>query len=93
MRDIERKVRIEREQGLDVEMLSASDLQRIAPYVSDRMVGGELCRSEGKANPLLATPALARAAKRAGARPAAAHRAGRPRARRRSLPGADTARA
>jgi sarcosine oxidase subunit beta len=68
MRDIERKVRIEREQGLDVEMLSASDLRRIAPYVSERMVGGELCRSEGKANPLLATPALARAARRAGAR-------------------------
>jgi sarcosine oxidase subunit beta len=68
MRDIERKVRIERTQGLDVEMLSASDLQRIAPYVSDRMVGGELCRSEGKANPLLATPALARAARHQGAR-------------------------
>jgi glycine/D-amino acid oxidase-like deaminating enzyme len=68
MRDIERKVAIEREQGLDVEMLSASDLRRIAPYVSDRMIGGELCRSEGKANPLLATPALARAAQRQGAR-------------------------
>jgi sarcosine oxidase, subunit beta len=68
MRDIERKVRIEREQGLDVDMLSAADLQRIAPYVSDRMVGGELCRSEGKANPLLATPALARAARQEGAR-------------------------
>jgi sarcosine oxidase subunit beta len=68
MRDIERKVRIERAQGLDVEMLSASDLQRIAPYVSERMVGGELCLSEGKANPLLATPALARAARQQGAR-------------------------
>jgi sarcosine oxidase subunit beta len=68
MRDIERKVRIERTQGLDVEMLSASDLRRIAPYVSERMLGGELCRSEGKANPLLATPALARAARQQGAR-------------------------
>lgn len=68
MRDIERKVRIERAQGLDVDMLSAGDLRRIAPYVSERMVGGELCRSEGKANPLLATPALARAARHEGAR-------------------------
>ena len=68
MRDIERKVRIEREQGLDSEMLSARDLQQVAPYVSERMVGGEICRGEGKANPLLATPALGRAAKRAGAR-------------------------
>lgn len=68
LRDIERKVRIEREQGLDVELLDASDLQRIAPYISDRMLGGELCLGEGKANPLLATPALARAAKAQGAR-------------------------
>ncbi len=68
LRDIERKVRIEREQGLDVELLDAGDLQRIAPYVSERMVGGELCRGEGKANPLLAAPAFARAAELAGAR-------------------------
>jgi sarcosine oxidase, subunit beta len=68
MRDVERKVRIEREQGRQVELLSASDLRRIAPYVSERMVGGELCHTEGKANPLLATPALARAAKAKGAR-------------------------
>jgi glycine/D-amino acid oxidase-like deaminating enzyme len=68
LRDVERKVRIEREQGLDVELLSASDLQQIAPYVSDTMVGGELCRGEGKANPLLAGPAFARAAQAAGAR-------------------------
>ncbi len=68
LRDVERKVRIEREQGLDVELLAASDLQRIAPYVSDAMVGGELCRGEGKANPLLAGPAFARAAQAAGAR-------------------------
>jgi sarcosine oxidase, subunit beta len=68
LRDVERKVRIEREQGLDVELLSASDLRRIAPYVSETMVGGELCRGEGKANPLLAGPAFARAAQAAGAR-------------------------
>ncbi|MEO9175900.1 MAG: FAD-binding oxidoreductase [Gaiellales bacterium] len=68
LRDVERKVRIEREQGLDVELLDASDLQRIAPYISERMVGGELCRCEGKANPLLAGPALARAARQHGAR-------------------------
>jgi glycine/D-amino acid oxidase-like deaminating enzyme len=68
LRDIERKVAIERAQGLDVELLDASDLRRIAPYVSDQMVGGELCRGEGKANPLLAGPALAAAASRHGAR-------------------------
>jgi sarcosine oxidase subunit beta len=67
LRAIEHKVRIEREQGLDVELLSRDDLRVVAPYLSDRMVGGELCRIEGKANPLLAAPAFARAAQRRGA--------------------------
>lgn len=65
MRDIERKVRVERSQGLPVELLARSDLP---PYVSERMAGGELCAIEGKANPLLAGPALARDAQRRGAR-------------------------
>jgi glycine/D-amino acid oxidase-like deaminating enzyme len=68
LRDIERKVALEREQGLEVELLSAADLQRVAPYVSSQMAGGELCAIEGKANPLLAGPALARDAERRGAR-------------------------
>lgn len=62
MRDIERKAAIERSFGVGVEVLSRADLQRVAPYVSERMVGGLLCEVEGKANPLLAAPAFARAA-------------------------------
>lgn len=68
LHDVERKVAIERAQGLGSEVLSRTDLQRVAPYVSDRMAGGELCPAEGKANPLIAGPALARAAERHGAR-------------------------
>lgn len=68
LRDVERKVSIERAQGLPVELLSRDDLRRVAPYVSERMAGGELCHLEGKANPLLAGPALARDAERRGAR-------------------------
>lgn len=68
LRDVERKVRLEREQGLEVELLSREDLARVAPYVSDEMAGGELCASEGKANPLIAGPAYARAAAARGAR-------------------------
>lgn len=68
LRDVERKVRIERAQGLEVELLGRDDLRRVAPYVSERMAGGELCRAEGKANPLIAGPALAREAERRGAR-------------------------
>jgi glycine/D-amino acid oxidase-like deaminating enzyme len=68
MRLIERKVAIEREQGLTPELLSAGDLRERAPYLAADLVGGELCPQEGKANPLLATAALARAAAAAGAR-------------------------
>ncbi len=67
MRDIERKARLERAHGLGVEMLSQDDLRRVAPYVSDRMVGGAFCATEGKANPLKVTPAFARAAVHHGA--------------------------
>jgi sarcosine oxidase subunit beta len=62
LRDVERKAAVDREFGVEVELLSHADLQRVAPYVSERMAGGLLCRFEGKANPLLAAPAFARAA-------------------------------
>lgn len=68
LRDIERKARIERAQGLEVEMLGAAELRRIAPYVSERMIGGAFCPTEGKANPLKVTPAFAAAARRHGVR-------------------------
>jgi sarcosine oxidase subunit beta len=68
MRSIERKVELEHQQGLRSELLSREDLLKLAPYVSEKMVGGEFCPHEGKANPLLATAAFARAALRAGAR-------------------------
>ncbi len=64
---IERKATIERAAGLEVELLSGADMRRVAPYLSERMAGGLLCPLEGKANPLLATPAFARAAQALGA--------------------------
>jgi glycine/D-amino acid oxidase-like deaminating enzyme len=67
LRVLERKVAIERRFGIPSEILSGADLHRTAPYVSDRMVGAELCPLEGKANPLLAVPAFARAAAAKGA--------------------------
>ena len=68
LRDVARKATIERAHGLTVEMLSHDDLRRLAPYVSERAVGGAFCPTEGKANPLKVTPAFARAAQRHGAR-------------------------
>ena len=68
MRDVRRKALIERAQGLEIEILSGADVRRIAPYASERMIGGAFCPNEGKANPLRATPAFATAARRHGAR-------------------------
>lgn len=67
MRDVERKAAVEREFGLDVRVLGRDELRAFAPYVSERMIGGAFCPTEGKANPLLATPAFARAARARGA--------------------------
>jgi glycine/D-amino acid oxidase-like deaminating enzyme len=68
LRAIERKAALERSLGSPVEVLSRVDLRSVAPYLSERLVGGMLCELEGKANSLLAAPALARAAVEGGAR-------------------------
>ena len=65
---LRRKAAIEAEQGLESHILSRDDLRARAPYVSGEMIGGAYYPVEGKANPLLAAPAFARAAERAGAR-------------------------
>lgn len=67
LRDLERKAAIERSFGVETELLDRDGLRRIASYVSDRMAGGLFCPLEGRANPLLAAPALARAASARGA--------------------------
>lgn len=68
MRDIARKAALEREQGIEIEILTAEDVRRMAPYVAQGIVGGAFCPTEGKANPLKATFAYAAAAERHGAR-------------------------
>lgn len=67
LRDIERKASIERAHGLSVEMLSRAALLELAPYLNESLYGGAYCATEGKANPLLATPAFAKAAEARGA--------------------------
>src|SRR5258705_482008 len=54
--------------GIEVMVVERDDLRQMAPYVSERMVGGAYCATEGKANPLKVTPAFARAALSHGAR-------------------------
>ncbi|MBT8455297.1 MAG: FAD-binding oxidoreductase [Rhodobacteraceae bacterium] len=66
MRAIESKSRIEAEFGVETRVLGQSDLQRLAPYLSKKMIGGGFCADEGKADTLRATPALLNAVRTAG---------------------------
>lgn len=65
---VARKAVLERRQGLDVRLLSRAEVLAMAPYLSPAAVGGAICAGEGKANPLVAAPAVARAAAEAGVR-------------------------
>ncbi|WP_298432099.1 FAD-binding oxidoreductase [uncultured Jannaschia sp.] len=66
MRAIAAKARIEASVGIVTEVLGRDELRAVAPYLSDAAIGGGFCAGEGKADPLRATPALARAAVAAG---------------------------
>lgn len=68
MQEIARKSAIDLEFGVTVELLGREELRSFAPYLADYLVGGAYCPNEAKANPLLATPALANAAHSHGAR-------------------------
>jgi glycine/D-amino acid oxidase-like deaminating enzyme len=63
-----RKQRIEKEAGLETELLTGRTLADFAPYLASDLTGAVYCAREGHANPLLAAPALAARAIEAGAR-------------------------
>jgi sarcosine oxidase, subunit beta len=62
------KSAIERAEGLDVRLLGRDELRGLAPYLAEDAIGGAFCPIEGKANPLMATFAFARAAEQHGVR-------------------------
>jgi glycine/D-amino acid oxidase-like deaminating enzyme len=68
LRFLEIKMARERHYGATVELVTGAALFTLAPYLSERVVGAEFCALEGRINPTLATPALWRAALRAGVR-------------------------
>jgi sarcosine oxidase, subunit beta len=68
MRQIRAKVAIQREAGLETELIDAADLAHRAPYLASGAHGAAFCAIEGKANPLHVAPAFARAAAALGAR-------------------------
>jgi len=70
-RDLEflrRKAAVERKQGIDVEIMSYSDLRKAEPSVAEGMAGAAYCAGEGKINPMLATPQILAEAIKSGAR-------------------------
>jgi glycine/D-amino acid oxidase-like deaminating enzyme len=68
MGDIRRKLAIERACGLDIHVVGRQELVSMAPYLTRNVAGAAFCPLEGKANPLIATPALAAKARALGAR-------------------------
>jgi sarcosine oxidase subunit beta len=56
-----------RDYGLDLEMMSTSALRTRFPYLGREIIAGSYDPTGGHANPRLTTPAVGRAAKRAGA--------------------------
>ena len=61
------KVSLEAAHGFPAELVTGGALRSLAPYLSPAVVAAGYCASEGKANPLLAAPAFARAARQHGA--------------------------
>lgn len=65
---LRQKVELERQCGLEVELLDGDQVRQIAPYLSQNIVGAAFCPKEGKADPRRCVLAYAQAAARLGAR-------------------------
>ncbi|WP_342069272.1 NAD(P)/FAD-dependent oxidoreductase [Yoonia algicola] len=52
------KAERETAQGLSVDILNRSELDKIAPWLGPQIIGAELCHDEGKLNPLIANRLL-----------------------------------
>lgn len=65
---LEAKAQRESAKGLDVEVLDRAGLEGIAPWLGPQIVGAELCRDEGKLNPLTANIRLQGLARQLGVR-------------------------
>lgn len=63
---LEKKVAREVRKGAASEMLDRGALEKIAPWLGQQIIGAELCRNEGKVNPLIANMRLRSVAKTLG---------------------------
>ena len=64
---LEAKARAEAQVGIQIEVIDAARVRDIVPAISPDVVAAAWCPGEGKLNPLVATPRLARAARATGA--------------------------
>jgi glycine/D-amino acid oxidase-like deaminating enzyme len=63
---LETKAKRESSKGLNVDILDRSALDKVAPWLGPQIVGAELCKDEGKLNPLIANAKLRAWAARLG---------------------------
>ncbi len=63
---LEMKAKREAAQGVSVDILDRRQLDAMAPWLGPHIVGAELCRDEGKLNPLIANKRLRARAEAAG---------------------------
>ncbi|MBV9786479.1 MAG: FAD-dependent oxidoreductase, partial [Acidisphaera sp.] len=68
LRWLRAKQRMEARWGVESHVIGANELRSLAPHLSPRMVGAVFCPAEGRIDPLRGTHALARLARRHGAR-------------------------
>jgi glycine/D-amino acid oxidase-like deaminating enzyme len=66
MRFLETKSKAEARVGIETEVIDFSRIKKIAPAISDKIIGAAWCPGEGKINPLAATSKLASAAQAEG---------------------------
>lgn len=67
--ELERDLAWEQSQGLaEVRMVTAEECHRIIPGITEKTLAGKFCPTDGIANPMLVTPAFARAAVQLGAK-------------------------
>jgi glycine/D-amino acid oxidase-like deaminating enzyme len=62
------KAAMEARWGIETHLIGGNELRRIAPHLSETMLGAVFCPAEGRIDPLRGTMALARLAQQRGAR-------------------------
>ena len=65
---LKKKIFAEKKIGIEVELLGEEGVRKHLPNVSKKIIAASYCPGEGKINPMLATPVLAKESERLGAK-------------------------